>query len=48
MQGRHVLRGTEMHVGVLFGKLNRDDQLEDLVMDRIILKTVFRLICCDR
>jgi len=46
-RGGHVLRRTEMHVGILYEKLNKDDKLEDLVIDRIILKSVFRLISYD-
>ena len=46
-QDGHVLRRTEMHTVVLYEKLNKDDQLEDHVIDRIILKTVFQLIRCD-
>jgi hypothetical protein len=42
----HVLRRTEMHIGVLYEKLIKDDQLEDLVTDKIILKTIFILIRC--
>jgi hypothetical protein len=42
-----VRRQTDMQTVVLYGKLNKEDQLEDLVIDRIILKTVFRLITCD-
>jgi hypothetical protein len=36
-----------MHRAVLYGKLNKDDQLEDPVIDRIIFKRVFELIRCD-
>ena len=36
-----LLRRTEMHTGVLYDELNKDDQLEGHVIDRMILKRYF-------